>query len=85
MGLDINFLAIDHPDVASYIRKFMSSIFAIIAKALNYAIINDDMYAEHSLIIRILSAKSGFSKLHRPLYQKTGLELYKILTLLIIA
>lgn len=48
MGLDINFLAIDHPDVAFYIIKFMSSILAILAKALVNTAINIDFDLKHN-------------------------------------
>lgn len=80
MSLYINFLAIDDTEVSSDKRKFTGSIFAILAKALSYAY--GKMEYEHNCYqLKALRAWSGFSRLHRPFRDKTGLE-SKILALL---
>ena len=75
MTLHINPLSIDHPEMASYIRRFVSSIFAILAKALINA--NCKIDFNHSCFISKLRAWSGFSRVHRPIYvqKKQGLNL----------
>ena len=70
----INLLTIDHPKMASDKRRLTSDIFAILAKALIDAKIELDVDVMHSESISKLRARSGFSRLHRPLDEKTGLE-----------
>ena len=77
MTLHINPLSIDHPEMASYIRRFVSSIFAILAKALIDADRKLDFEFTHSALVSKLRARSGFSRLHRPFDEKTGLEYIK--------
>lgn len=76
MRPDINSLAIYISKMSSNKREFLSSIIAILAQRLYYATIGTDFYYEHSFSFSNLRAKSGFSRLHHPLYQKTGLESY---------
>jgi hypothetical protein len=73
MTFYINLLTIDHSKMASDIRWFVSSIFAILAKAL----INTNCKLEfyHNSNIKRSRVWSGFSRVHRPIYfKKTGLE-----------
>lgn len=81
MSFDINFSTVNHSEVASDIRKFVSSILAIIAKALKYAFVCVNINYYHSFQISVLRAKSGFLRLHHPLNKKQGLNYSKILTL----
>ncbi len=75
----INLLATDHSKMASDKDRFTSSILAVIAKALLIANYNLEV-VQHKLYSSIvLRAESGLSTLHRPLDNKTGLELYKFL------
>lgn len=76
MGLYIDLLTIDHPKVASDKRRGMSSIFAILTKALINANGYLEFYFTHSSNVSKLRAWSGFSKLHRPIDEKTGLEYF---------
>ena len=76
MGLYIDLLAVDYPEVASDKRRFTSSIFAILAKALINANGYLEFYFTHSINVSKLRARSGFSRLHRPIDEKTGLEYF---------
>ena len=80
MTFYINLLPIDHSKMASDVRWFVSSIFAILAKAL----INTNCKLEfyHNSNINRSRVWSGFSRVHRPIdvQKKQGLN-NKILTL----
>ncbi len=75
MGLYINFLAIYHSEMASDIRKFLSNIFAILAKALINA--NSKLEFNHNDVVNNLRAESGFSRVHHPISfkKKQGLKI----------
>lgn len=70
MTFYINLLPIDHSKMASDVRWFVSSIFAILAKALIDANKKMDFDFTHSVSVSKLRARSGFSRLHRPFSQK---------------
>lgn len=74
MSLNIDLLAVDYSEVASDKGRRTSGIIAILAKALIYAYRKMDFYLIHSINISKLRAWSGFSRLHRPSDEKTGLE-----------
>lgn len=75
MTFYINLLPIDHSKMTSDIRRFVSSIFAILAKALINA--NCKIDFNHNYFISKLRAWSGFSRVHRPIdvQKKQGLNL----------
>ena len=78
MSLYINLLAVNRPEVASDKRRSMSSIIAILAKALIDADIKMDFDFTHSVLVSKLRARSGFSRLHRPFdKKKQGLNIKK--------
>ena len=73
----INLLSIDPSEMGPDKRRFASSIFAILAKALIDADRKLDFEFTHSVLVSKLRARSGFSRLHRPFDEKTGLEYIK--------
>ena len=76
MAPHINLLPVDHSEMASYKRRFASVINAIFAKALINANGYLEFYFTHSINVSKLRARSGFSRLHRPIDEKTGLEYF---------
>lgn len=76
MSLNIDLLAVDYSEVASDKGRCTSGIIAILAKAL----INTDRKMDfdffHFENVSRLRVRSGFSRLHRPSDEKTGLERY---------
>lgn len=76
MGLNIDLLAVDYSEVASDKGRCTSGIIAILAKALSYAKMKCefDHTAKYNVSDSKLRAWSGFSRLHRPFNEKTGLE-----------
>lgn len=74
MSLYIDLLAFDHSEVASDKRRCTSSIIAILAKALINTNGKLDFDFFHYENVSKLRVWSGFSRLHRPSDEKTGLE-----------
>lgn len=74
MSLNIDLLAVDYSEVASDKGRCTSGIIAILAKALINTNRKLDFKFSHEFNISKLRVLSGFSRLHRPSYEKTGFE-----------